>query len=107
VRELDPARARNITVDPLALDQLVDEIRRSGDQLREALAVILPEHGGELGGVVLEHRDDLPAIPSGGAPARLERVDDGAGNPALGKMQRCRQASEARAYDRYVHWAPN
>ena len=86
----------------MAGDELEDEIGGTTGDLPHPPAHVRAELLLQLVWIVLESRDDLPAIASGSAPAGLCRVEHHHVRAALGQVEGRRQARVAGADHRDV-----
>ena len=86
----------------MAGDELEDEIGGTTGDLPHPPAHLRAELLLELVWIVLESRDDLPAVASGSAPAGFCRVEHHHVRAALGQVERRRQARVAGADHRDV-----
>src|SRR5579883_1703342 len=93
---LDPAASPRMAGDAMALDDAEQDV---GCRLGEgcgAGADLSTQEICEIVGRIFGTRNDLPAIATGGAPARLAGFEQKHVLPQLGQMEGCRERSEER-----------
>jgi hypothetical protein len=102
MQALNPGGALRLGCEPVAGDEVEDEIGGAAGEAPETFAALAPEHRLDLVWIVFEAGDDLPAIASRCAPARRLGIEGDDADSRFGEMQRSREAEIAGADDENV-----
>jgi hypothetical protein len=91
MRGLDPAALACPAFDAVLRDQREDAIGGAAGEPHQSFAAVAPVTRDELVGIVLEARDDLPAVAAGGAITDVMRFEHGDLASRFGKRDRARE----------------